>query len=51
MNRNSKKPRLELETEIFEKAIAKAEEKLKKNITDQDQEKLVAEYLDKVVIK
>jgi F-type H+-transporting ATPase subunit b len=46
-----KKARLELETEIFEKAIAMAENKIKKNITAQDQEKLVAEYLDKVVIK
>lgn len=46
-----KKARLDLETEIFEKAITKAGEKLKINITDQDQEKLVSEYLDKVVIK
>jgi F-type H+-transporting ATPase subunit b len=46
-----KKARLELETEIFEKAIAMAENNIKKNITDQDQETLVAEYLDKVVIK
>ncbi|MCU0600568.1 MAG: ATP synthase F0 subunit B [Desulfobacterales bacterium] len=46
-----KKARLELEAEIFEKAIAMAEDKLKKNITAQDQDKLVGEYLDKVVIK
>jgi F-type H+-transporting ATPase subunit b len=46
-----KKARLELEAEIFEKAIALAEDKLRKNITAQDQEKLVGEYLDKVVIK
>ena len=45
------KARLELEAEIFEKAIAMAEDKLKKNITAQDQQKLVGEYLDKVVIK
>ena len=36
--------RHQLEEEVFEKAIAKAEEKLKKNITDQDQNKLVDEY-------
>jgi F-type H+-transporting ATPase subunit b len=46
-----KKARLELETEIFEKSIAMAEDKLKRNITAQDQDKLVEEYLDKVVIK
>jgi F-type H+-transporting ATPase subunit b len=46
-----KKARLELEAEIFEKAIAMAEDKLRNNITAQDQEKLVGEYLDKVVIK
>ena len=46
-----KKARLELEAEIFEKAIAMAEDKLRKNITAQDQEKLVGEYLNKVVIK
>lgn len=43
--------RHQLEEEVFEKAIAKAEEKLKKNITDQDQNKLVDEYLTKVVTK
>ena len=46
-----KKARQLLEEEVFEKAIAKAEDRLKKNITDQDQEKLVDEYLTKVVIK
>jgi F-type H+-transporting ATPase subunit b len=44
-----KKAKLELEAEIFEKAILRAEEKLKQTITDQDQSKLVAEYLAKVV--
>lgn len=46
-----KQARQQLEQEVFIKAIAKAEEKLKANITDQDQEKLVDEYLTKVVIK
>lgn len=44
-----KQARKQLEEEVFEKAIAKAEDRLKKNITDQDQEKLVDEYLTKVV--
>ncbi len=46
-----KQARKLLEEEVFEKAIAKAEDRLKTNITDQDQEKLVDEYLTKVVIK
>ncbi len=46
-----KKARQELETEIFERAIALAEEKIKKSITVQDQEKIVGDYLDKVVVK
>lgn len=46
-----KQARKQLEEEVFEKAIAKAEDRLKKNITDQDQEKLVDEYLTKVVEK
>ncbi len=46
-----KQARQQLESEVFEKAIAKAEEKLKKNITDQDHDKLVDEYLTKVVTK
>lgn len=46
-----KKARIELEVEIMEKAISRAEDMLRKNITDQDQERLVGEYLDKVVIK
>ena len=40
-----------LETEVFEKAIEKAEEKLKRGTTPEDQEKLVQEYLNKVVTK
>lgn len=40
-----------LESEVFEKAIEKAEEKLKRITTSEDQEKLVQEYLDKVVTK
>jgi len=46
-----KQARQQLEEEVFEKAIAKAEEKLKKSITDQDQNKLVDDYLTKVVTK
>ncbi len=46
-----KKARIELEMEIMEKAISRAEDMLRKNITDQDQERLVGEYIDKVVIK
>ncbi|MCJ7771901.1 MAG: ATP synthase F0 subunit B [Desulfobacterales bacterium] len=43
------KARLKLETEIFEKAIGKAEELIKNKITVEDQNQLVNEYLDKVV--
>ena len=43
------KARQELQREVVEKSLAKAEETLKKAITDQDQDKLVDEYLDKVV--
>ncbi|MCF8024303.1 MAG: F0F1 ATP synthase subunit B [Desulfobacteraceae bacterium] len=43
--------KLKLETEVFDKAVEKAEQKLKRVITDNDQEKLVKEYLDKVVTK
>ena len=46
-----KQARQLLEQEVLEKAIAKAEDRLKKNITDQDQNKLVDEYLTKVVTK
>jgi F-type H+-transporting ATPase subunit b len=38
-----------LQREVVEKSLVKAEETLKKAITDQDQDKLVDEYLDKVV--
>jgi F-type H+-transporting ATPase subunit b len=46
-----KKARIELEAEIMEKAISRAQDMLARNITDKDQERLVGEYLDKVVIK
>jgi F-type H+-transporting ATPase subunit b len=38
-----------LQQDIFEKAMTKAEEIIKKNITADDQNRLVDEYLDKVV--
>ncbi len=38
-----------LQQDIFEKALVKAEEIIKKNITADDQNRLVDEYLDKVV--
>ncbi len=38
-----------LETEVFEKAIAAAEKKLKSSISAEDHERLIDEYLDKVV--
>lgn len=44
-----KQAKLRLEQEVLEKAIAKAEEQLTKKITDQDQDKLIEEYLTKVV--
>ena len=40
---------LTLNDRVVEKSLAKAEETLKKAITAQDQDKLVDEYLDKVV--
>ena len=43
------KARQELQREVVEKSLVKAEETLKKAITAQDQDKLVDEYLDKVV--
>lgn len=43
--------KLHLETEVFDKALEKAEEKLKRITTPDDQENLVREYLDKVVTK
>ena len=41
--------KLRLQQDIFEKAMVKAEEIIKKNITPDDQNRLVDEYLDKVV--
>ncbi len=38
-----------LQTEILEKALKKAEELVKSKITSEDQDRLVDEYLDKVV--
>ena len=38
-----------LQQDIFEKALVKAEEIIKKSITAEDQNRLVDEYLDKVV--
>lgn len=43
--------KLHLETEVLEKAIEKAENKLKQITTPEDQEQLVKEYLTKVVTK
>jgi len=44
-----KKARLALQEDIFEKAITKAEEIIKTRITGEDQDRLIDEYLDKVV--
>jgi F-type H+-transporting ATPase subunit b len=44
------KAKQELQREVLEKSLLKAEETLKKAITAQDQDKLVDEYLDKVVV-
>ncbi len=41
--------RMSLQDEILEKALGKAEEMLKAGITDEDQDRLVDEYLEKVV--
>ncbi len=41
----------QLETEVLEKAIAKAEDKLKRSLTEDDQSKLIDEYLNEVVKK
>ena len=38
-----------LQAEIIEKALAKAETVIKERISDNDQDRLVVEYLDKVV--
>jgi F-type H+-transporting ATPase subunit b len=39
----------QLQREIFEKALTQAEELLRRNVTAQDQNKLIEEYLQKVV--
>lgn len=44
-----KKARETLQTEVLEKAMAKAEEMIKTRISTEDHERLVDEYLDKVV--
>ncbi|MDH3574242.1 MAG: ATP synthase F0 subunit B [Desulfobacteraceae bacterium] len=44
-----KQAKLELQQEILEKALEKSEKILKDKITAKDEEKLVDEYLDKVV--
>ena len=43
--------KLKLETELFDSAVEKAEERMKSLITDDDHDRLVKEYLDKVVTK
>lgn len=44
-----KRAKLKLQEEILEKTLVKAEEIIKTKINDEDQEKLVDEYLEKVV--
>ena len=44
-----KQAKSKLQDEVVEKAFVMAEENIKKNITGKDQEKLVSEYLEKVV--
>jgi F-type H+-transporting ATPase subunit b len=44
-----KQTKLKLKEEVLVKALAKAEELIKSKITDKDHEKLVEEYLEKVV--
>jgi len=44
-----KQARSKLKDEVVEKALVMAEEIIKRNITGKDQEKLVSEYLEKVV--
>lgn len=44
-----KRAKLKLQEEILEKSLEKTEEIIKRKITVQDQEKLVDEYLEKVV--
>lgn len=41
--------KLSLQSELIEKALGIAEEKIKESISDKDQDRLVEEYLDKVV--
>jgi len=41
--------KLKLEADIFEKALVEAEKIIKEKITSQDQDKIVDEYLEKVV--
>ncbi len=41
--------KLKLQDEIFETSLAKAEEIIKSKISDEDQDKIVDEYLKKVV--
>ena len=41
--------KLKLEAEIFEKALLEAEKIIKEKITVQDQDKIVDEYLERVV--
>jgi F-type H+-transporting ATPase subunit b len=41
--------KLKLQSELIEKALVKAEAMIKDGISDKDQERLVEEYLDKVV--
>ena len=44
------KAKQKLQQEVVESSLQKAEESLKKEITAQDQDKLVDEYIDKVVV-
>ncbi len=44
-----KQAKLQLQEEILEKALVQAEALIKKKITTEDQDKLVGEYLEKVV--
>ena len=44
-----KKAKETLQTEVLEKAMAKAEEMIKARISTEDHERLVDEYIDKVV--
>jgi F-type H+-transporting ATPase subunit b len=44
-----KQAKIALQQDILEKAIGKAEEIITEKITDEDQDRLIGEYLDKVV--